>query len=110
MKTISSRFLKGILLATVPFLLPSQALADTYQVVYRMTLPWEGVHPPRFSDLEQKGVERHAEIAAVQECTRQGGSNCVAITASILRCNQREYIDGDFKVSCYAESTATSRL
>ncbi|MDD2772969.1 MAG: hypothetical protein PHP45_04655 [Elusimicrobiales bacterium] len=64
-----------------------------------------------FSDLEQLGVERKAEIAALNECHKAGETTCFSSTVSSKHCNVTEQDPVVWtvkKVVCVADAVAVA--
>lgn len=94
--------------------LPDSVKNKIYKATIKLSKPindspgdlWTG-----FSDLEQLGVERKAEIAALNECHKAGETTCFSSTVSSKHCNVTEQDPVVWtvkRVVCVAEAVAVA--
>jgi hypothetical protein len=60
-----------------------------------------------FSNLEQLGVRKDAELKAVNQCQQRGLQDCVSVSSELIQCN---VADGRGRLICDARATARGYL
>jgi hypothetical protein len=87
----------------------SFAGSQTFRGTAKYTVPINnGSYEGQFSALEQLGVERAAEVDAINLCAQSGAENCIILNATAIhRCN---FYDSWRVSGCEATATARGTL